>query len=301
MTPTPHGHGHGHGHGRRGSTGALPQLPGHGHDTDSEALPPQHGSVLMGIIKQLAANSDLSRVALPAFILEPRSMLERVSDFFVHPELLLAAIDSSNELDRFVAVVRWFLAGWHVRPKGVRKPFNPVLGELFRAHWQLDSASQGQVRAYYLAEQTSHHPPKSEFLYAIPKLSVRARGELLPKSRFLGNSAASLMHGHTLLTLPSASYIITMPNVYARGILFGEMHQELGDTATVKSVEHGLEAEIEFLGRGWFRDNTNGVKGRIKKDGKVLYNLEGRWDSIVTIKGTEKVIWSTVCVGSTRN
>jgi hypothetical protein len=36
-------------------------------------------AVLMHIISQLRPGADLSRVTLPTFILEPRSMLERIT------------------------------------------------------------------------------------------------------------------------------------------------------------------------------------------------------------------------------
>lgn len=31
---------------------------------------------------------DLQRVAFPTFVLEPRSMLERITDFMSHPDLI---------------------------------------------------------------------------------------------------------------------------------------------------------------------------------------------------------------------
>ena len=34
---------------------------------------------------------DLSRVAFPTFVLEPRSMLERITDFMSHPDLIFGA------------------------------------------------------------------------------------------------------------------------------------------------------------------------------------------------------------------
>ena len=41
-------------------------------------------SILMGMIKQLKVGMDLSRITLPAFILEPRSFLEKCADFMTH-------------------------------------------------------------------------------------------------------------------------------------------------------------------------------------------------------------------------
>ena len=37
-----------------------------------------------------------------------------------------------------------------------------------------------------------------------------------------------------------------MPNMYTRGILFGKMVVELGDTCTVKNGRHGLSCDLEF-------------------------------------------------------
>jgi hypothetical protein len=37
-----------------------------------------------------------------------------------------------------------------------------------------------------------------------------------------------------------------MPNMYARGILFGKMVLELGDTCTAKNDVNGLFCDLEF-------------------------------------------------------
>jgi hypothetical protein len=45
---------------------------------------------------------------------------------------------------------------------------------------------------------------------------------------------------------PLAEYVITMPNMYARGILFGKMVLELGDTCMAKNEKNGLYCDLEF-------------------------------------------------------
>jgi hypothetical protein len=132
---------------------------------------------------------DLSKVTFPTFVLEPRSMLERITDFMAHPDiifgwvvpLLYSALAASRhprapltqhmlllgsaaapeltlcvkprfftvpapvspersliftfssycirsaELceepeERFIRVLQYYLAGWHIKPKGVKKP-----------------------------------------------------------------------------------------------------------------------------------------------------------------------------------
>ncbi|CAK7223185.1 Oxysterol-binding protein OBPa, partial [Sporothrix curviconia] len=48
-------------------------------EDDTLVVEPDQGNVLMHIISQLRPGADLSRVVLPTFILEPRSMLERIT------------------------------------------------------------------------------------------------------------------------------------------------------------------------------------------------------------------------------
>jgi hypothetical protein len=119
------------------------------------------------------------------------------------------------------------------------------LGEFFRCRWNLDDGKE----AFFVAEQVSHHPPISAFFYAIPEANIFVNGEMRPKSKFLGNSAASIMEGGTTirtLNFPNESYFITFPNVYAKGLLFGTMLMELGDTATVKCEAIDLTCDLEF-------------------------------------------------------
>ena len=48
-----------------------------------------------------------------------------------------------------------------------------------------------------------------------------------------------------MLTL-CTEYVISMPNMYARGILWGKMFLELGDSCTAKNEATGHYAEIQF-------------------------------------------------------
>jgi hypothetical protein len=39
-------------------------------------------------VKQVRPGMDLSKVVLPTFILEPRSFLEKLSDYYYHSDIL---------------------------------------------------------------------------------------------------------------------------------------------------------------------------------------------------------------------
>ncbi|KAK4552931.1 Oxysterol-binding protein OBPa [Recurvomyces mirabilis] len=251
---------------------------------DVEIVNAEQGNVLTHIISQLRPGADLSRVTLPTFILEPRSMLERITNFMAHPELMLPIPTIDDPVQRFVAVTKFYLSGWHIKPPGVKKPLNPILGEVFTGFWVYPDGTKG----YYISEQTCHHPPKSSYFFMAPEHGIRIDGTLKPRSKFLGNSVGSFMEGIAVMRFLKRNerYFITQPNMYARGILFGKMKYELGDHAVVRCPESGLEADIEFKVKGWMGGTYNAIGGFIKdsKTGKNLFELSGLWHEEMYIK-----------------
>ncbi|GAB7365118.1 hypothetical protein MBLNU230_g6207t1 [Neophaeotheca triangularis] len=252
---------------------------------DETTVDAEQGNVLSHIISQLRPGADLSRVTLPTFILEPRSMLERITNFMSHPETLLPLPTIDDPVKRFVEVTKFYLSGWHIKPPGVKKPLNPILGETFTGYWDYSDGTKG----YYISEQTSHHPPKSSYFFLAPEHHIRIDGTLKPRSKFLGNSVGSFMEGIAVMRFQNRNgerYFITQPNMYARGILFGKMKYELGDHALVKSPELDLSADVEFKVKGWMGGTYNAIGGYIKQTstGKNLYELSGFWHGQMYIK-----------------
>lgn len=257
----------------------------------------------MGIISQLRLGSDLSRITLPTFILERKSMLERITNQLQHPIILLDAHAATDPVLRFVNVMKWNLSGWHITPKAVKKPLNPVLGEHFTCYWDLPN----NTRAFYISEQTSHHPPKSSYFYMSPENGIRIDGTLIPRSKFLGNSAASIMEGVGFLQFTDIiahdgkpeTYEFTQPNMYARGILIGKFKYELGDHSIVKCPQLDLIADVEFKTKGFISGTYNAIEGTVKNisTGKTLYEISGKWNEIIEIKdmktGKKTVLFDT--------
>jgi len=48
-----------------------------------------HGSLISHLLSQVRIGMDLTKVVLPTFILEKRSLLEMYADFFAHPDLFV--------------------------------------------------------------------------------------------------------------------------------------------------------------------------------------------------------------------
>ncbi|NXV74770.1 OSBL9 protein, partial [Atlantisia rogersi] len=99
----------------------------------------EHKSVIMHLLSQVRLGMDLTKVVLPTFILERRSLLEMYADFFAHPDLFVSISDQKDPKERMVQVVKWYLSAFHAGRKGsvAKKPYNPILGEIFRCHWVL--------------------------------------------------------------------------------------------------------------------------------------------------------------------
>lgn len=52
--------------------------------------------------------------------------------------------DQKDARDRMVQVVKWYLSAFHAGRKGsvAKKPYNPILGEIFQCHWTLPNDTE---------------------------------------------------------------------------------------------------------------------------------------------------------------
>lgn len=72
--------------------------------------------------------------------------------------------------------------------QGIKKPYNPILGETFRCCW---FHPQTNSHTFYIAEQVSHHPPVSAFHVSNRKDGFCISGSITAKSRFYGERGAA--------------------------------------------------------------------------------------------------------------
>ena len=88
-----------------------------------------HGSVITHLLSQVRIGMDLTKIVLPTFILERRSLLEMYSDFFAHPDIFLEIVDGKDPEERMIRVLRWYLSSFHAGRKSTvaKKPYNPIL------------------------------------------------------------------------------------------------------------------------------------------------------------------------------
>eukprot|EP00300_Choanocystis_sp_HF-7_P036212 c5166_g1_i1.p1 GENE.c5166_g1_i1~~c5166_g1_i1.p1 ORF type:complete len:445 (-),score=95.55 c5166_g1_i1:115-1449(-) len=250
-------------------------------EEDEETLETESQSVFLSLVKQLGYGMDLTRIVLPTFVLEPRSFLETACDFICHPFLIEEAIETADPVARFVKVVRFYLSAFHTRPKGVKKPYNPVLGELFMGKIE---TVDGTVSV--LNEQVSHHPPITATYFENAKQQYILSGHIQPVSNFLGTSVAAHLRGYLTLRFLSLgeTYTMTLPSAYASGFILGPLRRELGGKVTVECASSGLKCELEFKRKPMLRGKYNQVSGFINQGETRLYDINGDWTKEFTIQ-----------------
>ncbi|XP_062338702.1 oxysterol-binding protein-related protein 8 isoform X2 [Osmerus eperlanus] len=255
-----------------------------GEASQTETVSEENKSLIWTLLKQVRPGMDLSKVVLPTFILEPRSFLDKLSDYYFHADFLSESAVEENAYNRMKKVVKWYISGFYKKPKGLKKPYNPIIGETFRCMWL---HSKTNSKTFYISEQVSHHPPVSAFYVSNRKDGFCLSGSILAKSKFYGNSLSAILDGEARLSFLNRGedYVMNMPYAHCKGILYGTMTLELAGQVTIACEKTGYSAQLEFKLKPFLgsSDSVNQISGKIKLGKEVLATLEGHWDSEIFI------------------
>ena len=81
-------------------------------------------------------------------------------------------------------------------PQGIKKPFNPVIGETFACCWKHEDGSRSQ----YFSEQVAHRPPVSAIYFENRQNNIVASAHVWTKSQFSApQTVKSILEGACLL------------------------------------------------------------------------------------------------------
>ncbi|KAH9369775.1 hypothetical protein HPB48_007742 [Haemaphysalis longicornis] len=276
-------------------------------------------SVFSHLLSQVYIGMDLTKVTLPTFILERRSLLEMYADFFAHPELFVSIVDRRDAKERMVEVVRWYLSAFHAGRKSAvaKKPYNPILGEIFRCYWRIGDKPGAPVPdgpvpwattndLAFIAEQVSHHPPVSAFYAEHAGKGICCGAHIWTKSKFLGMSIGVHNVGMGVIQFlkHDEQYTVTFPSGYGRSI-FTVPWIELGGTVDINCEKTGYSCTIQFHTKPMIGGKKHQLTAEIfpPNDKRPFLTVEGEWNGVMTAKnihGTEVTFVDTTTLPTTK-
>ncbi|XP_029977110.1 oxysterol-binding protein-related protein 10 isoform X2 [Salarias fasciatus] len=285
-------------------------------------------SIILHLLSQLKLGMDLTRVVLPTFILEKRSLLEMYANFMAHPDMFLSITAGATPEDRIVRFVEYYLTAFHEGRKGAvaKKPYNPVLGETFHCSWEVprervkpparssggsarepgrgpnnsqqqgDDSPGGCYRVRFVAEQVSHHPPVSGFYCECRERRMCVNAHVWTKSKFMGMSIGVSMVGEGVLCLleHDEEYVFTLPCAYARSILTVPW-VELGGKISINCAKSGYSATVTFHTKPFYGGKVHRVTAEVKHNptNTIVCKAQGEWNGTLEFtysSGETKVI-----------
>lgn len=238
------------------------------------------------VLSSVKPGSDITNIVLPASILDPVSTLEKTKKSMQRGELLQDICASSDPVSRMLNVIRFNLSGLAKERFG-KKPYNPVLGEVYRCCFPHRGAGGETL---LIAEQVSHHPPVTALHLRNDTLGFRMNSFTAPEPRFWGNTLEVKLRGEIRIVLTNfdnEEYVITRPLINMAGLLAGKQRLEFNGLSSFACERSGLGAKIEFKVRGpmALRTDLHSITGRIftLADDETLFTLDGNWDKKVTL------------------
>lgn len=249
------------------------------------------------IIGSVSPGSDVSNVPLPASVLDPESTLEKTKKSMQRGELLQDLCDPKLDARaRFLNVMRFNLSGL-ARERFGKKPYNPVLGEVYRCCF-VHRGNGGET--LLVSEQVSHHPPITALHLRNETLGFEMNSHTAPEPCFWGNTLVVKLPGAIHICLKKMGdeeYVITRPSIYMSGFFAGKQRLEFNGLSTFACEKTGLSAEIEYKAKGAGTlpslsiraSEMNAISGRVfeTKSNRTLYTLEGHWDRVVNLTNAE--------------
>ena len=203
-----------------------------------------------GIIKEVVTQltktiwtGGVMSLSLPIRIFEPRSMLERISDWFCFAPVLLTKAGSMKDKVEAMKYVMAFSVSALFRSTEQLKSLNPMLGETYQCEWEDGS------KMYF--EHTCHTPPVSHFylkssngLYTVSGYIDMGMGGFV--KTIITNTMIIIPKGKITVKLLETNQTISFqfPKITMGGALWGERYCYFSDHMKFEDRDNNLKAVI---------------------------------------------------------
>ncbi|KAL7716968.1 Oxysterol binding protein [Entamoeba marina] len=235
-----------------------------------------NNNIIWEFIKGLKPGIDLTRIPFPVCITQPRSLLENFTDYFEHWEFISKASKEEDPYVRMKYMTLWYISGFAKAMKLVRKPYNPILGEVFRCMWE----NKNGTKTFYIAEQVSHHPPISALHLCNREDGWSVNGTVKFGVSFYGLSAWAYLYGIQSVKLNkfNEKYTWEFPPTKASGFFVGPFMMEMGGEVSIKCENNPFWSKLDFKVQNiFFSNNLHRVEGKIMKGNTVIDELKGNY------------------------
>jgi len=220
--------------------------------TDPEILKTQKGlisEVLQSLFKSIAEGRGVVGVSLPIRVFEPRSLIERLCDFWTYvPNYLVPGVLTLDPVERIKRVISMFIAALHLGA-GQLKPFNPLLGETYQAHFPEHGITID-------LEHTSHHPPVANFLVTHKDFRMWGQFEFIAKLEGLTRNVILMMQeGATHIQFSDGQKLTCFaPYLHLEGMMHGDRTAKFVGNLKVIDDTNRIKAVVKFGDAGHIKE-----------------------------------------------
>lgn len=228
---------------------------------------------------------EITRVSLPVTLCEPRSFLQKLTDYWTSHQLLRAAAAATDPVERFKKVMAFAVSGIHATCV-TRKAFNPILGETYEAR------SEDGTEVFL--EQTSHHPPIAHWVVRPDDGSYSFNGYASLNASLRGNSLVGRQTGRNAVLFGDGTEIEwDYPKTIIAGLVWGDRVMDYEGEMVFHDKKNKLRCVLNFNPdkKGFFasffsRSSTpsDTIRGELyqydrkpEESTRVIGDLEGSW------------------------
>lgn len=210
------------------------------HNTEDGVMPlsPEEQKEEKKLAKQMFSLKKNKNFSVPVEFSEPRSHLERTADIFgfLATKYIDNAIAEKDPVKRILLISSGIASSFHLYMHS-KKPWNPYLGETYVGTWQNGARIYG--------EQTSHHPPVSNFEIFGANDDWKCTAEC-SFTVDTGMIDMVLNQGGVFkLTLKDGTtYEWTLPSICISGILAGDRKITIKGSSELKDLTNELTSKI---------------------------------------------------------
>ena len=160
---------------------------------------------------------DITKFAVPVYLNEPISMIQKIAEIMEYEEALVTADQESDQMLRLIHVSVFGVAQYACSARRTGKPFNPILGETFEYKCP---------KFKYIGEQVSHHPPISAAHVESDAYEFSMQTETKLNLTFGSLKATPIGLQHIRLKSTGEHYTIFRPNSHVKNLVFGQTYIE---------------------------------------------------------------------------